>query len=195
MCSAALRIWRRTSADQLDQLFQAHIEVGGTKRGRRYATDQLNAAIVVQVAAQFQRFCRDIHTEAAEALIAAGPQAWETALRISFTADRKLDRTNATPDSIRRDFRLLGLELWLAAEAVDKRSADRRDRLRQLNAWRNAIAHQNFAFSAETRQLLADTALTLKWAKRWRSACNGLAASFDQVVGDHVTLLTGGRPW
>jgi hypothetical protein len=62
--------WRRRRARELDELLAAHRAVGGTGRGRRYATAQLNRAYALAVAAPFQGFCRDLHTEAIDELVA-----------------------------------------------------------------------------------------------------------------------------
>lgn len=51
MPSQALIKWQTDSAERLEELLSAHERVGGTQRGRRYATRQLNASIVVHVAA------------------------------------------------------------------------------------------------------------------------------------------------
>lgn len=64
MPSRALAEWRGRRSDELDELLAAHAAVGGTGRGRRYATEQVNRAYALAVAAQFQGFCRDLHSEA-----------------------------------------------------------------------------------------------------------------------------------
>lgn len=65
MPSKALQHWKSQSQAELDEFVRAHTALGGEGRGRRYFTRQLNHAYLVAVAAQFQRFCRDLHTEAA----------------------------------------------------------------------------------------------------------------------------------
>lgn len=47
MASQALVIWQTESSQKLDELLAAHAVVGGTARGRRYATEQLNASLIV----------------------------------------------------------------------------------------------------------------------------------------------------
>lgn len=195
MPSQALIKWQTESAERLDELLSAHERVGGTQRGRRYATEQLNASIVVHVAAHFQLFCRDLHSEAAQALVAAAPISYQVMLRVAFTDRRGLDRRNASPQTIGTDFVRFDLDVWAGAVSRDVRTMIRRTRLEQLNTWRNAIAHQDFVFSEEQRTLLADTSLTLQWARRWQGACSGLTGTFDAVVADHVRAVTGTRPW
>lgn len=195
MASQALAIWRTDSSQNLDELVAAHASVGGTAPGRRYATDQLNASLIVQVAAHFQLFCRNIHSEAAQVLVSAAPRAYRSMLRVAFTNRRGLDRGNASAETISGDFARFDLDIWAAAIADSSLALTRRTRLEQLNTWRNAIAHQDFVFSSHQQALLSGTSLTLPWARRWRSGCNGLARAFDRVVGAHVEVIIGKQPW
>src|SRR5438477_12133485 len=73
MPSQAYRRWVRTRSMELDQIQAAHTRLGGTARGRRYTTQQINRAYAVLLASQFQGFARDLHTEAADYLVAAIP--------------------------------------------------------------------------------------------------------------------------
>jgi hypothetical protein len=195
MPSQALVRWSTHSRVQLDELVDAHAAVGGIAPGRRYATAQLNASIVVQVAAHFQLCCRDLHSEVAQLLVAAAAAAYQPMLRVAFTNRRGLDRGNAWAETIQADFGRFDLDLWAAAQAHDVRTAVRRRRLQQLNTWRNAIAHQDFVFSPEEQTLLADTVVTLPWARRWRRSCGALATTFDRVAAEHVASITGALPW
>ena len=195
MASRALTIWRTDSSDKLEELITAHASVGGIARGRRYATEQINASLVVQLAAHFQLFCRDLHTDAADVLVTAAPASYRSMLQVAFTERRGLDRGNASARTIASDFERLDLDLWAEVAAISSRAGMRRTRLEQLTAWRNAIAHQDFAFSAQQQALLTETDLTLAWVRRWRGACDGLAQAFDKVVATHVTTIAGRPPW
>jgi len=190
-----LAIWATTSSARLEELLDAHAVVGGTSRGRRYATAQLNASLVLHIAAQFQLFCLDLHSQAPKLLVTAAPAPYQPILRVAFTNRRGLDRGNAQPETIAADFARFDLDVWAGALGRDKRTGVRRTRLQQLMTWRNAIAHHDFLFSVEQRALLAGTKVTLRWAREWRRSCGGLAATFDAVVADHVLALTGTRPW
>ena len=68
MPSKALGYWEKESASELDELENAHVKVGGKGPGRKYLTRQINHAYLVAKAARFQRFCRDLHSEAAQRL-------------------------------------------------------------------------------------------------------------------------------
>jgi hypothetical protein len=62
MPSRAYRHWKGGRATELDQVETAHILLGGTARGLRYTTQQINRAYAVLLASQFQGFARDLHT-------------------------------------------------------------------------------------------------------------------------------------
>jgi hypothetical protein len=64
--SRSLHTWRVDCAAALDEIEAAHGAVGGAGPGRRTATQQINYAYAVLLSSQFQRFCRDLHTEACD---------------------------------------------------------------------------------------------------------------------------------
>jgi hypothetical protein len=196
MPSNALRQWQTAQASELDRMAEAHKTIGGSAPGRRWRLQHLNDAYIVLLAAHFQSFCRNLHSEAASAVAAATqPPGVQIAVLSAMQADRRLDRGNATVENIRGDFAKFGMTFWIAVESYDTRNRTRRLRLDQLLTWRNAIAHQDFRFSAETQKKLAGTDRTLTSIKRWRSTCNELAANFDAAVHDYVRGLTGIAPW
>lgn len=195
MASQALTRWRNQSAVKLDELIAAHTSVGGEGRGRRYATEQINASLVVQLAAHFQLFCRDLHSETIEGLALGAPAGYRSMLRVGFATRRGLDRGNASAQTIAMDFDRFDMGIWDQVNAFSCLTAVRRVRLEQLMVWRNAIVHQDFAFSAQQEALLAGSSLTLAWIRRWRGACDGLAQTFAQVISAHVHGVTGRSPW
>lgn len=71
MLSISFLEWTTTRAVALDEIEQALAAVGGTERGRRYATQQINQAYAVMLASQFQGFCRGLHTECVDHLVRA----------------------------------------------------------------------------------------------------------------------------
>src|SRR5207249_1308819 len=104
MPSGALRTWRTTGARALDEIEAAHTAVGGAGPGRRYATQQINQAFAVLLSAQFQRFCRDLHTEAVDHFVAhvtaAASAAQRFIVRARFTEGRKLGTGNPTSGNV-----------------------------------------------------------------------------------------------
>lgn len=197
MPSHALLRWQTARRHRLDQLEAAHRAVGGVGRGRRVSLDQLDDAYLVQVAAQWQGFCRDLHTEAADAIASAvQPPSVAIAVREAFTQNRSLDRGNATAGSVGNDFGRFGaMQLWPRVFQLDGRNRERRRKLDQLNVWRNAVAHQDFPLTAANASVVAGTQRTLVYVRRWRSACDHLATHFDRAVRDHIITLVGTAPW
>jgi hypothetical protein len=192
MPSLSWREWNTTRTQQLNDIEAAHRSVGGTGRGRRYATEQVNHAYAVLLASQFQGFCRDLHSECVRELSRAiSPTIFETILHSEFLFNRGLDRGNANPSTIGSDFNRLGVEFWRKVQEDDPKNDRRRQLLEELNQWRNAIAHQDF----DPAGLGASTTLHLLKVQGWRKACNRLALSFDNVMRDHLMTITGRSPW
>src|SRR5215471_15307965 len=154
MPSRALVRWQTEQSAKLDQLASAHKAVGGSGPGRRYLT-QLNHAYLVMLAAQWQDFCRNLHTEAVDAIASAiQPITARLAMQAALTLGRSLDRGNASPSAIGNDFGRFGAtKFWDLVDLQDKRNPSRRMRLEQLNTWRNGVVHQDFTWSKEELKL------------------------------------------
>jgi hypothetical protein len=188
----ALQTWKQDAKKALDQIAAAHKAVGGSGPGRRYATQEVNHAYAVLLTSQFQRFCRDLHTEAVAHVVAAtSPASMQPILRARLTEGRKLDQGNPNPGNLGSDFGRLGFSFWDAVKAQSPQNQQRKDVLENLAVWRNAIAHQDF----KPNKLTPSPPLLLKHVKAWRSACNALAAEFDKAVCVHLTSMVGQAPW
>jgi hypothetical protein len=137
-------VWRTRRRTALDEVAAAHAAIGGTGRGRRFATQQVNHAYAVLLSAQFQGFCRDLHRDAVDHLIVGLPPPTDRLLKAELLRDRKLQHGNPNPGNLGADLNRLGFDLWPAVLSGEPRAAGWRTRLEQLNAWRNAIAHQDF---------------------------------------------------
>ena len=70
MPSHSLVRWNGERADALDEIENAHVMVGGTERGRRYATQQINYSYAALLSGHFQGFCRDLHSECVDHVVA-----------------------------------------------------------------------------------------------------------------------------
>ncbi|WP_424183690.1 hypothetical protein ACOBQX_17080 [Actinokineospora sp. G85] len=196
MSSVALGQWQTTRSTSIENLFQAHGAVGGSTVGRRWATEELNHALVLRLASEFQGFCRDLHDEAVDVLvgIVPGGRPVQRVFSAAFRAARKLDRGNAEPGGLGTDFALFGFELWPALRArYPSRGAEWSAKLTSLNKARNALAHDD---QAKLAAVVANGwPLTLTSVRRWRSALDGLAVGMDHVLGSHLRLLIGTAPW
>ncbi len=193
MPSLSLQRWLAERAVALDDIASAHRSVRGSGPGARAATQQINQAYAVLLAAQFQGFCRDLHSECADHFVApvAGPDLQEM-LRRNLLFARKIDRGNPNPGNLGSDFNRFNVAFWPLVERHRPQNVARKMALEELNDWRNAIAHQDFPAS----MLKAGRpSLTLVQVQTWRKACDGLARSFDDVLRSHLRTLTGAVPW
>lgn len=197
MPSAALTTWRAERSSLLNQLIQAHAAVGGPAAGRRWATTELNRALLLRVAAHFQGFARDLHAEVAVRFgDLAQPEDRTLAHVIStgLQAKRDLDRVNAQQESLASDFGRFGIALWDEMNKHDARTAARRARLRWFNEARNGLAHDDSAKLAKVAA--AGYKIDLTSVRQWRSALNGLAGTLDAVMAAHLArLFNVPKPW
>ena len=193
MPSISYRHWRTVRARALDEIAGAHVAVGGTARGRRYATQQINRAYAVLLAAQFQGFCRDLHSECVDHIIAvlAPAVSLHPILLAELTRGRLLDRGNAQPGSLGADFGRFSMEFWNDLRRHNPASARWQAELVVLNEWRNAIVHQDFT----STKLGGIMTLRLVTVRRWRNICLRLARAMDDMMHIHLRTLTGVLPW
>jgi hypothetical protein len=189
--------WRGERAALLDQLFNAHTAVGGTGAGRRSATEELNRALLLRLAAQFQGFAKHLHTEVAVTfgdLAQPNDHALARVISTGLQTRRELDRLNAQEDSLASDFGRFGIDLWDDMTRRDARTPKRRTHLRWFNTARNALAHDDLAKLAPV--LEAGYRIDLDWLRRWRQALDGLAGTIDDVMSAHLARQFGvARPW
>jgi hypothetical protein len=184
--------WLLGRAAALDEMEHAHRSVGGTGPGCRYLTQHLNQAYPVLLSSQFRGFCRDLHHEGVQRLVApVASTVLGATYQGSLLLGHKLDGGNANPGNIGSDFNSFGFGFWPAVAAHSPRNPHRRAALEELNRWRNAIAHN--AFAPEMFKG-GRPSLPLDHVQDWRKACGGLARSFDRVLGDYLHSVTGVAP-
>jgi hypothetical protein len=189
MPSCALALWSTVRARELDEIKAAPAALRGTGHGRRVAIQQLHRAYAVLLASQFQGFCRELHSEAADHFTRPIPGATHrTAAMAWFSEARKLDVGNPNPGNLGADFGRFGLQLWPALKALSPRTVVHQRALDELNLWRNAIAHNDFT------RLPVPPRLTSAQVQRWRRACDHLARALDRVVARHLKVVVGVAP-
>jgi hypothetical protein len=181
--------WQSVRGRALDEIEHAHVTIGGSSRGRRYATQQINYAYAALLSSHFQGFCRDLHSECIDHIVAATPANFQVFLRIEFVWNRTLDKGNPHPGGIGSDFNRLGVQFWPSVTALDARNERRQELLQELIDWRNAIAHQDF------RGVGGNSTLHVARVRGWRRAAGALADRFDAAMRDYLTGLLGATPW
>lgn len=191
MPSNSLLRWRGERAAVLNEIEAAHTQVGGTERGRRYATQQINRAYAVLLSSEFQGFGRDLYSECVDYLVASVPAPMQALVRAQFLWGQPFSRGNPQASAIGSDFGRLGLPFWEDVYAVHAHNRRRRELLDELMRWRNAIAHNDF----DPAEFGPDPTLYLQQVRRWRSALNGLCDSFDRVLRSHLSGILGAAPW
>jgi hypothetical protein len=141
---------------------------------------------VLLLSAHFQGFCRDLYSECAQ-IVASKVRARLQALVLSqFSAQLTLDRSNPNLQNVRRDFERFGFVLDLAA--VDQGNHARLRHLEALNEWRNVAAHHGTIRGGAP-------VLTLSLLQGWRSSCDGLASSLDDVMYNELRKILRRNPW
>lgn len=197
MPSAALASWQGLRRDRIRQLRSVHDAVRVPGPGRKWNTEQLNRALVLALAAEFQGFARDLHDLAADVFVTEAAHGNPTLARVlqrHLTVNRQLSRGNAQPGALGADFGRLGLELWDDLAANDQRATAWNRDLSRLNDARNAIAHAEEARLAALRA--AGYPITLRQFILWRRALDGLASAMDDVTSSHLArLFSVARPW
>ncbi|WP_146173908.1 hypothetical protein [Saccharothrix carnea] len=199
MTSDALKSWTTVRKSRIEQLVTAHRAVGGTAPGRRWRTEQLNWSMVMRIAGEFQGYCRDLHDLAVEKfVISVGVDniPLQDLLRIQLTGGRLLDKGNAGPTQISKDFSRLGMRLWPAvyAEVGESKGLIWNQSLEKLIEARNGIAH---ADDEKLARLKAQGyPINLSQVRRWVSHLDGLAETLDDLAADYLNQFLGcGRPW
>lgn len=188
MPSRSLQTWQVDGRKVLGEIEAAHRAVRGTGRGRRFAAQQINQAYVVLLSSQFQRFCRDLHSESVEHLVRnIQPDATRSVVRRRFMEGRKLDAGNPNPGNIGSDFGRFGITFWPALQSHSRHARSRQRALEAMTRWRNAVAHQDFSHP----ELGGRDRLRLTEVRRWRAICRYLAVDFDGMMNEYLLAMTG----
>lgn len=191
--------WCTVRARRIDELESAHAMVRQPGRGRQWRTGEINAALIVRVAVEFQGYARDLHDECADYLaghVAASHPALAGVVRASLTLNRALDVKNAQPGSLGSDFGRLGVDFWPALSRSFPASAGLWNKeLSLLNEARNGIAHHD---EPKLRSVAAKGRPTRQFAtaRAFRRSANSLVDAMDSVMRTELPSLTGGpAPW
>lgn len=199
MPSPALQAWSSDSAARIGELRHAHQSVGGSGPGRRHRTEQLNWALVLLVAAEFQRYCRGLHDLAVGEIVHQTTglnMVLASSLRVIMTDNRWLDRGNAHSKNLASDFGRLGMQLWPELERRKPVIAKAlQAHIEALNNARNAIAHGQPA-KLNAMATAGYPLSRLSTVQRFYGAANSLAGLMDATVAAYLVRVFGGpAPW
>lgn len=144
MPSRSLHKWQNNRKTRLDAFDLQYTVIPGASPASPVVDENLQAYVML-LSAHLQGFCRDLHTESAQVLIAAFPKM--ALLMQTLQDNRMLDKSNAATEAIRNDFRRLGLDLdgALTQDSPEATAAHavRMKHIYHLNEWRNHCAHHN----------------------------------------------------
>jgi hypothetical protein len=141
---------------------------------------------VLLLSAHFQRFCRDLYTECSQIVVSKIRPSLQVLIQTQFSANCKLNHGNPNVKNLRDDFERFNFTLDLGA--ADPANPARVTHLADLNRWRNVAAHHG-AISAGVGPL------SLPLLRAWRSSCDGLATSLDDIMYNELRSLLKRAPW
>jgi len=144
---------------------------------------------------ELDRMEATLRREAADRAAHIRPAGAAHVLEWLLTEHRLLNRGNASARTLEADFGRMGVPLWANLVERDQRNLLRRQRLEQLNTWRNAVAHGDFTFSREQAAGLVNTSRSLRSVRIWRASCSALASQIDAVMHQRLVNLFKRRPW
>lgn len=193
MPSDALIAWQTLRLPRLHDFETDCLHLQGMYSAAPHRVQEYIRSYVVLLTSEFQGYCRDLHSECTDKLVASvNPINLREVLRFECRYGRKLDTGNPNPSNLGADFNRYFLDFWDAVIALDPANQPaRRDRLSRLNLWRNAIAHNNY----DPGELGGTTTLAIPIVQGWRTDCEVFASAFDGVMRAHLQAITGVSPW
>jgi hypothetical protein len=166
-------------------------------RGGQWRSEQVYGMLASRLATEFQGYAVALHDAAADyfvAIVAPGNRQVAIVLRERMTQARALNRGNATPDALTRDFSRIGLTLWPALQSADPHAASWQIELQKLVETRNAVVHADDAALLSLRA--QGYPLTTAKVRDWQQTLDRLTGTMDDVVSDYLSALLGvARPW
>jgi hypothetical protein len=142
---------------------------------------------VALLSSHFQGFARDLSAECAQVVASKVRPSLRILIQTQFSNALKLDHGNPTLDNIAGDFDRFGFD-FLAAAKPHPAFAGRREHLRQMNKWRNAVAHRGPAPHGVPP-------LTLALVRDWRTSCDGLATHLTDIMYNQLKRVLRRAPW
>ena len=188
MPSRSLERWRTLRLPRLAELEAQVRAVLAAKPVKRVAAEEIARAYVLMLSGHFQGFCRELYSEAADALVTHLEKARKglaAVLKFQAAAQLRLDHGNPTWDNIRTDYDRVGVNLRVQLGEVPELPALLRQ-LAEMNRIRNAIAHDD--------RKTADV-IDLDEALVWRNTCAELAVLIDASTCRKLTKTLRKPPW
>lgn len=181
--STALQLWLRDSKSVFADLERAHAGMSGAGPKR-----QIAYAYVIALVAQFQLYCRAVHTETAQAILSeVSNPVVARMLEAALIEGRRLERGNPNASNLGADFGRFDIDLWRAVEKLRGNSLHRRE-LTALIGWRNAIGHGNVT-GRQAENKLIPVEIDLNTCRHWNDTLTETVATIDEVLSVHCEAL------
>ncbi len=188
MPSIALTRWRTIRLPRLAELEAQVRAVRAAKPVKKAAAEEIARAYVLMLSGHFQGFCRELYSEAADALVSQLEKARKglaAVFKLQVAAQLKLDHGNPTWENIRFDFERFGLDLRVEFNSVPRAGALLQS-LSQMNRTRNAVAHDD--------RDVADV-VPITDAIAWRDTCSALVEVLEGAVFRKLKQVLRAAPW
>jgi hypothetical protein len=185
MPSASLLQWQNDRMRRLGEVDAQCATSLALVPPRPHLVEENLRGYVLLLSAHFQGFCRDLYTECAQIIASKVRPRLQLLIQVQFTAHHKLDYGNPNVENIRADFERFGFNFDLAG--ADPANPGRITHLGRVNRWRNVAAHHG--------AIPAAIPLDLPSLRDWRTSCNGLAVSLDDLMYDELRRILRRAPW
>ncbi|HVS36250.1 MAG TPA: hypothetical protein VMS17_11835 [Gemmataceae bacterium] len=186
MPSASLLRWQNDRRARLAEMDAHCAAAAALAPPRPLLAEEGLRAYAMLLSGHFQGFCRDLYTESSQIIVAQVAAHLQGAVQMQFSAELKINSSNPTVETIRKDFERFGFTLDFHA---DQANGPRVTHLGEMNKWRNAIAHQRPTAPPGVPPL------TLAGVQAWRVSCDGLAAWLDGILYNELRRILGVAPW
>lgn len=186
MPSVALLTWRNDRMARLAAVDAHCVAAAALLPPNPLLAEESLCGYVMLLSGHFQGFCRDLYFECGDSVVAAIAAGLRPSLQRQFAAELKLNSSNATVETIKKDFERFAIILDFDADPANH---PRVTRLGHLNKWRNAVAHQKPGVPVGVPPL------TLAAIQDWRISCDELATWLDGVTYNELVAILGVAPW
>lgn len=186
MPSAALIRWSNDRMLRLGEVDAHCANVFALATPNPFLAEESLSGYVMLLSGHFQGFCRDLYTECSQLLAATVPPSLQATVQAQFSAELRLNSTNPTVETIRKDFERFAFTLDFRTDPLN---APRVTHLGHLNKWRNAAAHKRASPPPGVPPL------SLAAVRDWKDSCDGLAAWLDGIMYKELQRIIGSPPW
>ncbi len=186
MPSASLLRWQNDRRSRLAEVDAHCAAAAALAPPRPLLAEESLRAYAMLLSGHFQGFCRDLYVECVQIFATHVPAHLQGAVQMQFSAGLKINSSNPTVETIRKDFERFAFILDFRA---DPANGPRVTQLGEMNKWRNAIAHQTATAPPGVPPL------TLAGVRAWRGSCDGLAVWLDGIIYNELGGIFGVAPW